>query len=234
MDIPSPSTKASSTTGSSPYSGANWAASSTASSSAWGDQVAAARTVLVQSRPVGSSPVKKVWTASSSAGGPVVGGGGGGGGGHRTNPSSSSRGYNNKEDNNHHHNNKTKTSRPVNSEAAPKSRVHFTADGSIPVCRMPNCRRPMYFYKNEDRWRCNLNRGGCGAVFHNVGRDIGPCSKCQRPVGEPHPCHEWCVCRYCTSSKKHLDAPPADNTPSIAAVTNNNQSEWTASPPPTS
>eukprot|EP01053_Blabericola_migrator_P006656 Blabericola_migrator_1__6655@NODE_335_length_9663_cov_193_705190_g268_i1_p3_GENE_NODE_335_length_9663_cov_193_705190_g268_i1NODE_335_length_9663_cov_193_705190_g268_i1_p3_ORF_typecomplete_len578_score54_38RecR/PF02132_15/0_0092AZUL/PF16558_5/1_1e04AZUL/PF16558_5/0_34_NODE_335_length_9663_cov_193_705190_g268_i143216054 len=88
------------------------------------------------------------------------------------------------------------------SESAPKSRVHFTANGSIPFCRMPNCGRAMYFYKNEDRWRCNLNRGGCGAVFHNVGQDIGPCSKCQRPVADGDPCYDWCVCRYCTSSKR--------------------------------
>eukprot|EP01054_Gregarina_sp_Poly1_P008622 Gregarina_sp_Poly_1__8621@NODE_511_length_7822_cov_202_696067_g407_i0_p3_GENE_NODE_511_length_7822_cov_202_696067_g407_i0NODE_511_length_7822_cov_202_696067_g407_i0_p3_ORF_typecomplete_len414_score47_78RecR/PF02132_15/0_006_NODE_511_length_7822_cov_202_696067_g407_i032084449 len=92
-------------------------------------------------------------------------------------------------------------------EAAPKSRVHFTANGSIPFCRMPNCGRAMYFYKNEDRWRCNLNRGGCGAVFHNVGQDIGPCSKCQRPVADGDPCYDWCVCRYCTSSKRQSIPP---------------------------
>lgn len=90
----------------------------------------------------------------------------------------------------------------ANVDTAPKSRVHFTANGSIPFCRMPQCGRAMYFYKNEDRWRCNLNRGGCGAVFHNVNQDIGPCSKCQRPVSDGEPCYDWCVCRYCTSSKR--------------------------------
>eukprot|EP01055_Gregarina_sp_Pseudo9_P000447 Gregarina_sp_Pseudo_9__446@NODE_1289_length_1713_cov_97_353047_g1212_i0_p1_GENE_NODE_1289_length_1713_cov_97_353047_g1212_i0NODE_1289_length_1713_cov_97_353047_g1212_i0_p1_ORF_typecomplete_len481_score75_55RecR/PF02132_15/0_004_NODE_1289_length_1713_cov_97_353047_g1212_i01871629 len=121
-------------------------------------------------------------------------------------------------------------------ESAPKSRVHFTSDGSIPVCRMPNCARSMYFYKNEDRWRCNLNRGGCGAVFHNVGQDIGPCSKCQRPVADGDPCYDWCVCRYCSSAKRQSNPPTQQQPPrlDVPSTATGSDSSMPGSPAPIS
>eukprot|EP01057_Protomagalhaensia_wolfi_P005626 Protomagalhaensia_wolfi_Nauph_80__5625@NODE_645_length_2167_cov_87_078477_g482_i0_p1_GENE_NODE_645_length_2167_cov_87_078477_g482_i0NODE_645_length_2167_cov_87_078477_g482_i0_p1_ORF_typecomplete_len384_score33_97RecR/PF02132_15/3_4e03RecR/PF02132_15/0_021_NODE_645_length_2167_cov_87_078477_g482_i02091360 len=119
-------------------------------------------------------------------------------------------------------------------ETAPKSRVHFTANGSIPLCRMPNCGRAMYFYKNENRWRCNLNRGGCGAVFYNVNQNVGPCSKCQRPLEDAEPCYDWCVCRYCTSAKRQPKQEPLDIAAPLTSATLNgfrSESYKLATPP---